>query len=166
MAGPRARRSPCRNPPPAGNDELAGEAPNKAAGPASNDELFKQFIKTYLEAQAQAAPSQSEPRERLLKARFPDPYFGKSHMDCYHFCQQCEDHFDIAQATGLNRIPFAASLLRGNISFRWAQYKRRHKEAAAITWSEFKAFLQKNLGGSRLFLIASGVNSGAVHSTS
>lgn len=109
-------------------------------------------MKTYLEAQAQAAPSQSEPRERPLKARFPDLYFGKSHMDCYHFCQQCEDPFDTGRATALNRTSFAASFLRGSISFRWTQYKRRYKEAAPITWSEFKAFLRKNLGDSRLFV--------------
>ena len=32
MAGPRARRSPCRNPPPTGKDEFAGAAPTEGSG--------------------------------------------------------------------------------------------------------------------------------------
>ena len=65
------------------------------------------------------------PREKL-KTRFPDLYCGKSHMDCYNFCQQCEDYFAIARVTGPTRIPLATSFLRDRISFRWQQYKRRH----------------------------------------
>ena len=68
---------------------------------------------------------QEGPREGQLKARFPDLYYGKSHMECYHFCQQCKDHFDTAGATGSNRTPFAASFLHGWISFYWHQHKRR-----------------------------------------
>ena len=72
MAGPRTHRSPCRNPRPAGEDELAGTALTEGSGtstltpvmscaptlsPAtalavalsSDNELFKQFIKAYLE---------------------------------------------------------------------------------------------------------------------
>ena len=75
-------------------------------------------------------------------------------MDCYHFCQQCKDHFETAGATGTNRTPFAASFLRGNISVRWTQYKRRHRgeELIPISWTEFKAFLRKNLGESKSFV--------------
>ena len=65
------------------------------------------------------------PREKL-KARFPDLYCGKSYMDYYNFCQQCEDYFATAGATALTRILFVASFLRDRISFRWQQYKRRH----------------------------------------
>ena len=32
MAGPRTRHSPCWNPPPAGENELAGAAPNEGSG--------------------------------------------------------------------------------------------------------------------------------------
>lgn len=63
-----------------------------------------------------------------LKSRLSDLYSGKSHMECYHFCQHCEDHFDTASATGPHRTPFAASFLRGRISFRWHQHKRRVRE--------------------------------------
>ena len=73
-------------------------------------------------------------------------------MDCYHFCQQCEDYFETSGATGMNRTPFAATFLRGAISLRWAQHKRRHKRATPITWSEFKAFLRKDLGSFQAFI--------------
>ena len=52
----------------------------------------------------------------------------------------------------MNRTPFAASFLRGTISLRWAQHKRRHQGATPITWSEFKTFLRKDLGNSQAFI--------------
>ena len=72
------------------------------------------------------APIVAEAPREKLKAHSPNLYYGKSHMDCYNFCQQCEDYFTIARATGPTRIPFAASFLWDRISFRWQQYKRRH----------------------------------------
>ena len=109
-------------------------------------------MKAYLESNQ--GPSQPpEERKRPLKAKVPDVYYGKLHMDCYHFCQQCKDHFEISWATGTNRTPFAASFLCGNISVRWTQFKRRQGgEVAPITWTEFKAFLRKNLGESKSFV--------------
>ena len=75
-----------------------------APAPASSNELFKQFMKAYLESNQ--GPSQPPAkRERALKAKVPNVYYGKSHMDCYHFCQQCEDHFETARATGVNEPP-------------------------------------------------------------
>ena len=109
---------------------------------------MKVFIET-TQAQAQALV---EPQEQQLRARFPETFSGKSHIDCYHFCQQYEDHFEISGATGMNRTPFAASFLRGTISLRWAQHKRRHQSATPITWSEFKTFLRKDLGNSQTFI--------------
>ena len=122
---------------------------------ASTNGLFQQFMKAYLENQNQAqtpAPVQAEPREQPLKARFPDLYYGNSHMDCYRFCQQCEDHFETAGATGNNRIPFAASFLRGTVVQRWQQHKRCSQGLVPMTWLEFKNFFQKNLGDSRAFV--------------
>ena len=107
MAGPCACRSPCRNPPPAGEDELAGAALTESSGtptptsvmsrtptpapatapaaaPSSDTKLFKQFMKAYLETQV---PGQTKvdpkPCKQPLKARFPELYYGNSHMDCY-----------------------------------------------------------------------------------
>ena len=173
--GSRTRRSPRVNPPadPIGEqNELAGqgpvrgfnvgsnEAPTKALTPpkaltpslvpSSTEDLFTKFMKVFMETtQAQAL---AEPREQPLKARSSETYSGKSHMDCYHFCQQCEDHFETSSATGMNRTPFVALFLRGTISLRWAQHKRRHQGATPITWSEFKTFLRKDLGNSQAFI--------------
>ena len=93
-------------------------------------------------------------REQSFKAKILEVYYGKSHMDCYHFCQQCKDHFETAGATKTKRTLFAAFFLCGSISVRWTQYKRRHqgKELTPITWTEFKAFLRKNLGESKSFV--------------
>ena len=52
----------------------------------------------------------------------------------------------------MNRTLFAATFFHGSISFRWAQHKRRYKRATPITWSEFKAFLRKDLRSSRAFI--------------
>ena len=65
------------------------------------------------------APIVAKAPHEKLKARSPDVYHGKSHIDCYNFCQQCEDYFATAGATGPTRILFAASFLRDRISFRW-----------------------------------------------
>ena len=75
-------------------------------------------------------------------------------MACYHFCQQCKDYFETARATRTNWTSFAAFFLYGNISVCWTQYKRCHrgKELIPITWTEFKVFLQKNLGESKSFV--------------
>ena len=109
---------------------------------------MKVFMET-TQAQAQAL---AEPQERPLKARTSEIYSGKSHMDCYHFCQQCEDYFKTSGAIGMNRTPFTATFLRGTVSLRWAQYKRRYQSATPIMWPEFKNFLQKNLGDSQAFI--------------
>ena len=179
MAGPRTCRNPRHNLPLGGKDELEGgppEAPTKgsntptpsppasraqtpasaqAPAPPSNEGLFQQFMKAYLENQNQnqappPAPIQAELREQPLKARFPNLYYGNSHLDCYRFCQQCKDHFDTARASGPNCILFAASFLRGSVIQRWHQHKRR-SEGPPMTWVEFKYFLRKNLGDDRAF---------------
>ncbi len=48
----------------------------------------------------------------ILKAKILDVYRGKSHMECYNFCQQYEDHFATYIAIEPNRIPFAAFFLQ------------------------------------------------------
>ena len=151
---PRSRttqRSPRVNPPadiPREQNKLAG-APGKSDAnsnkaptlpeastlpfvPPTSKNLFTKFMKVFMETTQAQAQALAEPRERPLKARTPETYSGKSHMDCYHFCQQCEDYFETSGATGMNRTPFAATFLRGAISLRWAHHKRRHKRATPI----------------------------------
>ena len=108
-------------------------------------------MKAYLETNQ--GPRQPE-CEQNLKAKVPEVYYGKFYMDYHHFYQQCEDYFETVGVTGFNRTPFAASFLRGNINVRWAQFKHRNRgeELTPITWTEFKAFLRKNLGESKSFV--------------
>ncbi len=100
----------------------------------------------------------AEPREdvsdRTLKARNPDLYYGNSHMECYHFCQQCEDHFETAGTKNHKRVPFAAAFLKNCILHRWQQHKTRTKRnrIAPLSWEEFKAFLRQSLGKSDAFV--------------
>ena len=101
------------------------------------------------QAQAQVL---TEAQECTFKARTPETYSGKSHMDCYHFCKQCKDYFETSDAAEINCIFFAAIFLRGPISLKWAQHKRCHKCATPITWLKFKAFLRKDLGSSQVFI--------------
>ena len=52
--------------------------------PLANDELFKKFLKAYLKTNQR--PRQPE-RKQTFKAKVSEVYYGKSYMDCYHFCQ-------------------------------------------------------------------------------
>ena len=109
------------------------EAPIPPLVPLTFKDLFTKFMKVFMETTQARDREQLEPWERSFKARTPETYFGKSHIDCYHFCQQFEDYFGTSGATGINRTLFAAIFLHGSISLRWAQYKRRHKRTTPIT---------------------------------
>ena len=164
----RSRKAAASAPPASRSDSESDElwapeedtpAPSHASAPAlveptlalkySEADLMR-ILKIFLETKGQE-PKAEVLRERPLKAKVPDVYFGKSYMDCYHFCQQCEDYFEIASATGLTRTPFAASFLRGKINFRWHQY-RKQLGRVSVPWEEFKTFFRKNLGDSRSFV--------------
>lgn len=134
---------------------LGAFAPGVSApAPDYLQRVTKLRMGAFIQGQAsRLEPDQQGPRERPLKARLPDLYYGKSHMECYHFCQQCEDHFDTTGSTGPDQTSFAASLLRGRISLRW-HLQQRVEGAAPLSWVEFKAFLKKNLGDSRAFVDA------------
>lgn len=41
-----------------------------------------------------------------LNAKFPNLYYGNSHLDYYWFCQQCKNYFKNAKAKEPNKIPF------------------------------------------------------------
>ena len=112
--------------------------------------MTKPYIEFFLQAQAGCPKSH---RKGQLKAKFPDLYYGKFYMECYHFCQQCEYHFAIAGTTGASRTPFAASFLCDRISFHWHQHKIwKNAAGACLPWNEFKAFFQKSLGNSKSFV--------------
>ena len=180
MAGPRTRRNPplggedeLAGAPTEGNSTPSpspvvsqaqtpapaqAPAPTPAPGPPGRytDEDLQRATKLALESFVKGQehgqlPANSAPREQSLKARFPDLYYANSHLDCYRFCQQCEDHFETAGANGSNRVPFAASFLRGAMVQRWHQQKHRSGAEDPMTWEEFKDFLRTNLGDDRAF---------------
>ena len=108
----------------AGSDEALTEAPTPLEAstppliPPTSKDLFTKFMKVFMETTQAQAQALAEPREHSLKAKTPETYWGKFHIECYHFCQQCENHFKTSGATGINYIPFAASFFRGSISLR------------------------------------------------
>ena len=131
-----------------------------ALAPAAIDSVAKYLaenlqgiLKTILKARAPASQQDSY-SEKPLKARAPDIYRGKTHMECYNFCRECEVHFATAGATGLNRAPFAATFLKDQALFRWQQYQHKlaDKTDVPITWEKFKAFLRQSLGELKAFV--------------
>ena len=88
------------------------------------------------------------PHRAMLKPVVPNLQATKKAL------KKCKDHVNTAGAFDTNRIPFAALFLRGRISFRWHQYKRRKNQAVEdpLPWVEFKAFLRRSLSDSRAFV--------------
>ncbi len=113
-------------------------------------------------------PSNNEPCESSLKARFPDLYTGKSHIDCFHFCQQCENHFETARATGTNRTSFAASSSLGPSATAEPSTKSAitQRTTSPSSGRDSKPFHKRTLANQDPLLTASGVNSGRTPSTS
>ena len=74
------------------------------------------ILKIFLEIKGQE-PKAEFPCEQPLKAKIPDVYFEKLHIDCYHFCQQYKNYFETADATGSYRTPFLTLFLCGKINF-------------------------------------------------
>ena len=145
--GSCAWQSSCNNPPTnptREQDELASPQGLAGRSDASSNEaftpieastplfipptkdLFTKFMKAFVESTQIWEREQAEPREQLLKVRSPETYSRKSHIDCYHFCQQCEDHFETSGTTRMNRTSFVASFFYGTISLRWAQHRHHH----------------------------------------
>ncbi len=76
--------------------------------------------------QAPAAPNtkaKKDSLDRLLKPQNPDLYNGHLYMECYYFCQQYEDHFEVARSLGHKHVPFTAEFLKNHILNWWQQYK-------------------------------------------
>ena len=79
--------APSRNPTP-GPDLVFALIPAPILTPTlalvAFDKLFKKFMKAYLETNQELRQPE---REQNLKAKIPKVYYGKSHIDCYHFRQ-------------------------------------------------------------------------------
>lgn len=56
-------------------------------------------------------------RKYFLKTWFLKVYTRENQIDCYNFCQQCEDHFTMVRAKNPNQIYFANSFLRDLSTF-------------------------------------------------
>ena len=118
----RGRGGPCRKRTSEGSsplpefihDKTPVNPPTEPPVAKYTEEDLQKILRTVLEARA---PPFDGPREKPLKARSPDVYCGKSHIECYNFCQQCKDHFATAGAKSPNRISFAAFFLRDCINF-------------------------------------------------
>ena len=91
---------------------------------------LKSFIKGQVHGQLQAS---YVPHKQPLKARFPKLYYENLHLDSYRFCKQYENHFKPARANGPNRIPFAASFLRGAKVQQEHQQKRCYEAEDPMT---------------------------------
>ena len=130
---------------------LASAAADSAAWYSAKD--LQRILKIILEARALACQSKILCK-RPLKARAPDLYRGKTHMECYNFCKQCKDHFATSSTTGLNHISFAATFLKDKPLFHWQQYQRKlaDKTDVFITWEKFKVFFCCSLGESIAFV--------------
>ena len=119
---PVVSRTPTSAPAAALAPLLTSAAADSAARYSTKD--FQGILKTILEARAPAPQSESF-CDRPLKTRALDLSRGKTHMEYYNFRRQCKDHFATANATRLNRLPFAATFLKDWVLFRWQQHQRK-----------------------------------------
>ncbi len=95
-------------------------APTPMAPP---NDLFQEFMQTFIEkTQASIASVAPAPNieardntDRPLKPRNPNLNYGNLHMECYYFCQQCEDHFEVARSLGHKCVPFVIKFLKDHI---------------------------------------------------
>ena len=70
--------------------------------------VLELFVKDQEHSQLQP---NSAPYKQLVKVWFSELYYENSHLDCYHFCQQCKGHFKTARINRPNQIFFATSFL-------------------------------------------------------
>ena len=96
------------------------KAPTLSLVPPSTKNFFIKFMKVLMKMTQTQAQTLAKLRKQLLKAWTLEIYWGKSYMECYHFCQQCEDYFKTFGTTGMNHTPFKTSFFHGSISIRQA----------------------------------------------
>ena len=75
-------------------------------------------------------------------------------MDCYNFCQQCENYFATAGTAGTYKISCAISFLRNRINFCWQEYKQKLDAYSTIPvkWDKFKVFFRRSVGDFRAII--------------
>ncbi len=75
-------------------------------------------------------------------------------MECYYFCQQYKNYFEIIRSLSHKCVPFATGFLKDRILNQLQQHKTRmqRNQFAPMTWDEFKAFLRKSLVESNAFV--------------
>ena len=84
---------------------------------------FQFFIKTFIEmAKNQAPPlvsiaAKKKTSNRPLKARNSNLYYGNLYIECYYFCQQCKDYFEIAGGKNYRRVLFIVFFLNEKICY-------------------------------------------------
>ncbi len=110
-------------------------APAPTPTPTPNIDLFQEFMRTYIEkvrAQAPMVPAAPAPdvkarddTDRPLKSWNSNLYYGNLRMECYYFCQQCKDYFEVAGSLGHKHVPFPVRFLQDRILYRWQQHKTR-----------------------------------------
>lgn len=66
--------------------------------------VLKLFIKSQKYGQANFPP-----QNRLFKVKNLKLYYSYLHIECYYFCWQCKDYFNIAEATRPKHVSFIAS---------------------------------------------------------
>ncbi len=70
-------------------------------------------------ALAASAAEAKDNTHRPLKPQNLDLYYSHLHIECYNFCQQYKNHFEIAGLLGHKRILFATGFLKDCILNQW-----------------------------------------------
>ena len=68
-------------------------------------------------AQALIAPATKarDDTNRPLKIWNPNLYYGHMYMECYYFCQQCKDDYEVVGSLSYKCISFATGFLKNHI---------------------------------------------------
>lgn len=98
--------------------------PTSAPTVLPNNDLFQEFMQTYIEkvrdqALAALTAKTRDNFNRSFKPQNPNLYYGNLHIGCYYFCQQCENHFEIVSLLGYKHVYFTARFLKNCIFNCW-----------------------------------------------
>lgn len=98
---------------------ISSMEPLFAASQASK--YFKQdlywILKVALKGKTSISKIFNQPQKKYLKARVPNVYRCKSHIDCYYFILQCKNQFTIPRAKSFNQVLFITNFLKDEALF-------------------------------------------------